>query len=174
MSFGSFYSEENRSWSRCLGKNSQKYHHLQMLEAIKADKTISPRGSTTRLKRESARHKAQTVSLMWMNWLFVYVYCGQDVAGIAPGLGEGSIIITDREGGKKCKNTRHSRHHKYNKAGLLIILLITDSDIYPLVHPLLRKNWLLPEECHYLAPKPDERSPLLLIHQMISPLKNYL
>lgn len=45
-------------------KECQKYHHLQMLGAIKADKTIPPQGSTTRLKSESARHKVQKVPLM--------------------------------------------------------------------------------------------------------------
>lgn len=92
-------------------------------------------------------------------------------------LPERNVIRADRQGSKNCRKKGptlqgtflfNTHHHRDDVAGTLIKLPITDSDIYPLVHPLLWKNWLLLEECHYPALWLDKTQHFLPIHQMIS------
>ena len=92
-------------------------------------------------------------------------------------LPERNVIRADRQGSKNCRKKGadiagnfpfNTHHHRDDVAGTLIKLPITDSDIYPLVHPLLWKNWLLLEECHYPALWLDKTHHFLPIHQMIS------
>lgn len=58
-----------------------------------------------------------------------------------------------------------THYHRDNVVETVIALLITNSEMSPLVPPLLWKNWLTQDKCHYPVLEPDKRNTFPLIHQ---------